>query len=83
MIQLEKNEKLVNVSGAGDSATSGIIAGLLKGYSLNESVYNGLLAGKYALLTHKNVSSSLESISLEQLKSIISTKQKQIKKIHI
>lgn len=83
VVQLDPNEKLVNVSGAGDSTTSGIIAGLLKGYNLTESIYNGLMAGKYALLTHKNVSSHLDAIGLDQLRSIIPAKQGQIKKTYL
>jgi pseudouridine-5'-phosphate glycosidase/pseudouridine kinase len=71
IVDLDRDELVVNVSGAGDSTSSGIIAGILKGYDLISSAYNGLLAAKYTLLTQKNVSESLTSIDTNALNKCI------------
>jgi len=72
VIKLGNGEKIVNVSGAGDNATAGIIYGIIKNYSLAESVYNGLLAAKETLLTDRNVSESLsDSINLNSVKELV------------
>ncbi len=67
------------MSGAGDSTSSGIIAGALKGYNLISCNYNGLLAAKYALLTHQNVSENVANISLNDLNECIHKYEKSIK----
>ena len=64
------NEAIVNVTGAGDSCSSGLIAGLVKGYDLKFAILNGLLAAKYALMTHMNISTKLGDIDLDLLKKI-------------
>ena len=80
IVGLNENEKVVNVTGAGDSASAGIITGITKGYSVVDAVYNGLLAAKFALMTHKNVSVKLDQIDLVQVKNIAKNKLNQINK---
>ena len=59
IIKLNTDERIANVSGAGDCTSSGIIAGILKNYTLNTIVYNGLAAAKFSLLSKKTVSEDL------------------------
>lgn len=48
-------ENIVNVSGAGDSLSSGFITGLLRGLSVNESIAFGFLAAKRSLQSYSAV----------------------------
>lgn len=48
-------ENIVNVSGAGDSLSSGFIAGLLRGLSVNDSIGFGFLAAKRSLQSNSAV----------------------------
>merc|ERR1712127_928621 len=77
-----------NVSGAGDSTAAGIVDGIVKGngndesgLSLVQTIYNGLFAGKLALQTHDNVSTSLDSITREKLDQITRQYEPRIRKI--
>ena len=83
VVELEQNERVVNVTGAGDSASSGIVAGCIKGFSLIDSVYYGLLAAKYALMTQKNISHKLDQIQLELVKNTAQKYLPKIKKIKL
>ena len=71
VIKLELSENIVNVSGAGDNTSAGIISGILKDYDLIKCVYNGLLAAKYTLMTNENVSPKISTIDSKILDSII------------
>lgn len=79
VVDLEKSEKFINVSGAGDSNTSGIIAGMVRGYSLNCSIYNGLLSAKFALQTNGNVSKQLSNIDKAALDKLVEENRSNIK----
>lgn len=83
VLKLEDNETFVNVSGAGDSCSSGIISGIVNNYTLGMSVYNGLLAAKMSLMTRNNVSNSLDSISLKHLEQIVDLNENEIKRINL
>jgi sugar/nucleoside kinase (ribokinase family) len=83
VIDLKECEKLINVTGAGDSCTSGIIVGILKNYELNSAIYNGLLSAKYALMTQENVNKEINLINLEQVEENVSKYQNRIKKIYL
>ncbi|XP_065362844.1 uncharacterized protein LOC135956320 [Calliphora vicina] len=48
-------ENIVNVSGAGDSLSSGFITGLIRGLTLNESIAFGFLAAKRSLQSNSAV----------------------------
>lgn len=78
-IKLNSNETVINVNGAGDSASAGIIAGIIKGYSLVDSIYNGLLAAKYTLKTNKSVSDELNKIRKTEIDKIVKENLKNIK----
>ncbi|CAF0705628.1 unnamed protein product [Brachionus calyciflorus] len=80
-LEMKQNETFVNVSGAGDSNSSGIIAGILKNYSLACTIYNGLLSAKYALLTNMNVSDEISKIDLKTLNSLVQENIGKVKSI--
>lgn len=71
IIKLDGNENIINVSGAGDSTSAGILSGILKGKNLLESVYHGLAYGKFALLTNENVSEQISSLDENFIRKII------------
>lgn len=79
VIQLNSNETVVNVSGAGDNTSAGIIAGVLRDYDLVSTIYCGLLAAKYTLLTHENVSSRISNINSNLIHEISYQYTKEIK----
>lgn len=83
IVELKREDVFVNVSGAGDSNSSGIIAGLFKNYNLACTVYNGLLAAKYALLTNTNVSEQISSINLKIIQEIVDKYLNKIKTIRL
>ena len=81
IISLDKNEKFVNVSGAGDSCSSGIMSGIINEYQLSTCIYNGLYAAKLALMTRNNVSTDLENINLENIEKLVFHNRNKIKKL--
>ena len=81
IIKLNEFEKVVNVSGAGDSNSSGMIAGIVKNYKLNTIVYNGLTAAKLTIMSNKTVSPSLNSIYFDLVEQKALENQSQIRKI--
>jgi len=83
IIKLEVNQQFVNESGAGDCTSSGIIAGILKGFSLDETIYNGLLAGRLALTSSNNVPKDLNSLTVELLSSVLKRNEFNIKKVYL
>jgi sugar/nucleoside kinase (ribokinase family) len=83
VVDLKEYEKLINVTGAGDSCTSGIIAGILKNYELNSAIYNGLLSAKYALMTQENVNKDINLLNLEQVQENVAKYQSRIKKVYL
>jgi pseudouridine-5'-phosphate glycosidase/pseudouridine kinase len=80
VVKLSENE-IINVTGAGDSTSSGIITGIVRNYNLDYVIYNGLTAGKFALLSQDNVSKDLHLIDEFYLQDIISKQKLNIKKI--
>lgn len=83
VLDIEESNENTNVSGAGDSMSSGIIFGILNGYSLGNTVYNGLLSARYALQTSNNISSELGKITLDNLNALTVKHQPNIKKRYI
>lgn len=83
VVSLDSNETFVNVSGAGDSCTSGIITGIVNNYTFCTSIYNGLLAAKYALTTKNNVSEQLSVISSDDLHRLVDSKINKVKKFFL
>ena len=81
VVKLNKNDKFINVTGAGDSTASGIITGIIKSYNLDYIIYNGLTAGKFSLLCQDNISKDLRLIDENYLQDIISKQKSNIKKI--
>ena len=79
VIKMNKNETIVNVSGAGDNTSSGIISGILKDFDLISCIYNGLLAANCTLMTHENVSPRISNIDLELLKKITNEYKNDVK----
>jgi sugar/nucleoside kinase (ribokinase family) len=71
VIKLDSCENIINVSGAGDNTSAGIVSGILKDYDLITCVYNGLLAAKYTLMTNENLSPKISTIDLKVLNNII------------
>ena len=71
VVKLKSNEVIINESGAGDNTSAGIIAGIMKDYDLISTIYSGLLAAKYTILTHENVANEVSSINLNILNSIV------------
>lgn len=53
-------EDIVNVSGAGDSFSSGFITGMLQGFTANQAVWKGMAAARCALQSHSAVPMSYE-----------------------
>jgi fructose-1-phosphate kinase PfkB-like protein len=80
VLKFEDNEKYMNESGAGDSMSSGIIYGILNDYTLSNTIYNGVLSAKLALLTTNNVNEEIGNINLEKLNKITDMNRDQIKK---
>ncbi|KAM9639435.1 uncharacterized protein ACIBXB_013868 isoform 3-T3 [Morphnus guianensis] len=64
-------EEIVNVSGAGDSLTAGILAGMLAKHDTDTCVRMGLLAASLSLRSYEPISPeiSTSSVSQEQVKS--------------
>ncbi len=81
VVNLNENEKFVNVSGAGDSCSSGIMSGILNGYRLSTCIYNGLFAAKLALMTRNNVSADLEKIHHNDLEKFAFSNKDRIRKL--
>ena len=73
----------MNESGAGDSMSAGVIYGILKGYSLGCTIYNGILSAKLALLTSNNINPRLADIDLERLEQLFSLNKSAITKEYI
>jgi sugar/nucleoside kinase (ribokinase family) len=82
-IKLEPNQQFVNESGAGDCTSSGIIAGILKGFSLEETIYNGLLAGRLALTSSHNVPNDLNTLTVESLGSVLRKNEFKVNKVYL
>ena len=82
-IKLSGQETVVNVSGAGDSASSGIVSGIVKGFSLIDSVYYGLLAAKCTLKTNKTVADDLVNINKSDIDRAVKENEKEIKTISL
>ena len=61
-------ENIVNVSGAGDSLSSGFITGLLRGVSVNDSIAFGFLAAKRSLQSNSAVPTKYFENSCEEQK---------------
>lgn len=78
-IKLSRNEKVENVSGAGDSASAGIIAGVIKNYSLVDTIYNGLLAAGLALQASECVSENLLTLGKNEVARAVEENIKNIK----
>ncbi|XP_055506089.1 uncharacterized protein zgc:136858 isoform X3 [Leucoraja erinacea] len=57
-------EEVLNVSGAGDCLTAGIIAGLLSGQETNTCVRMGLLAASYSVRSQEAISTSISADSV-------------------
>lgn len=83
IVSLNENEKFVNVSGAGDSCSSGIMSGILNGYTFSTCIYNGLYAAKLALMTRNNVSPDLEKIDAKNLEKLVNLNKHEIKKLSL
>lgn len=83
VLQFDDSEKYVNESGAGDSMSSGIIYGILRGFSCTNTIYNGILSAKLALLTSHNVSEDLGNIDSERLDQLTSLNKFKIKKRYL
>jgi sugar/nucleoside kinase (ribokinase family) len=83
ILELNRNEEFVNVSGAGDSCSSGIMSGIINNYTFSTCIYNGLICAKYALMTRENVSSNLDKIELNYLKKLAESNKSNIKKIYL
>ena len=83
VLDLEETNENTNVSGAGDSMSSGIIFGILNGYSLVNTIYNGLLSAQYALQTSNNISSELGNITINNLNELSAKHQPNVKKRYI
>jgi pseudouridine-5'-phosphate glycosidase/pseudouridine kinase len=81
IIKLEPDQRFVNESGAGDCSSAGIIAGILKGFSLSETIYNGLLAGRLALTSSNNVPNDFNSLTSELLSAVLNQNKLKIKKV--
>ena len=77
--ELKENERISNVSGAGDSTSSGIICGILKDLSLNAIIYNGLAAAKLTLMSDRTVSEQLDSLGLDLVEGLVAENQSNIK----
>lgn len=83
VLKFEPHEEYMNESGAGDSMSSGIIYGILRGFSCTSAIYTGILSAKLALLTSQNVSEELANISTDQLDRITSLNKSKIKKRYL
>lgn len=83
VLSLEEYEIYMNESGAGDSMSAGVIYGILKGYSLGCTIYNGILSAKLALLTSNNINPELADIDLERLEKLLSLNKSSITKEYI
>lgn len=79
----ESRESIRNVSGAGDSSLAGLVAGILKGWPLVDSIYNGLLAAKLSIQTNESISDKLGLISPTQIEEAVRQNSKQIKIIRL
>ena len=80
VLKFEAHESYKNESGAGDSMSSGIIYGILNGYSLSDTIYNGILSAKLALTTTHNVSTDLCKIDSTRLANLTAENKFNIKK---
>ncbi len=83
VLKLENGSEIVNVSGAGDSASSGYIAGIMKGYTVNCVVYNGLRAAMLTIMSNRTISPSLANISLSEIESLVERNEKNIETISL
>jgi sugar/nucleoside kinase (ribokinase family) len=83
IVRLESDETICNVTGAGDSASAGFIAGIVKSYPTILTIYNGLLSAKMALLTSDNVSPNLNQIKIDQLQHLAVSMKNKVKKIKL
>lgn len=81
ILSLKENETVSNVSGAGDCASSGIIAGIIKSYTLHACIYNGLAAAKLSLMSDRTVSEKLNGLNLDYIQKLVEENQINIKKI--
>jgi sugar/nucleoside kinase (ribokinase family) len=75
----DEEANIVNVSGAGDSASSAFIAGIVKGYSVNSVVYYGLRAAMLALQSNHTISPDLAQITLGEVEKLVKENRKSIK----
>lgn len=82
-LKLAENEVLKNVSGAGDSALAGLVAGILKGWPLVDSVYNGLLAAKLSIQTNQCISDKLDFVTARDVKRAVGENELNIKVIRL
>jgi len=80
-LKLNKNESISNVSGAGDSCSGGIISGILRNFSLNSIIYNGLASAKFTLMSDKTVSEKLDQINLNYVETLVKENEFKVKKI--
>ena len=83
VVSLGNDERLVNVSGAGDSASSGIIAGIVNCYTVSEAVYCGLKAAKLTCLSDKTISVELAKINLANVRETVARNKKNFKKFNL
>ena len=83
VLEIENDEKYLNESGAGDSLSAGVIYGILNAYSLGNTIYNGILSAKLALLTSNNISADLAKIDLDKLNVLTNKNRPNIIKQYI
>lgn len=83
VLKLQAGEVYMNESGAGDSLSAGFMYGVLNGYSLGNTVYNGILSAKLALMTSKNINVDIGGISVRQLSDVTDENRSKIRKEYI
>lgn len=81
VIEFNEGEEKVNVSGAGDSASSAFIAGIIKDYPLSTLIYYGLKSAKLSILSTHTISPKLANIDKHELDKIVELKKFKIKTV--
>jgi sugar/nucleoside kinase (ribokinase family) len=83
VLRFQNESEIVNVSGAGDSASSGFIAGIIQGYTVKSVIYNGLKAAMLTIKSNRTISPNLADIKLSEIQEIVKQNEQNIKTVSL